>query len=148
VTEQHREAVILLVEDNEGDILLTQEALQDAKLANKMLMARDGDEALDILYRRNGFEDAERPDLIFLDLNLPGTDGYEVLEIIKNEPTLKAIPVVVLTSSHAEDDRLTTYEMHANCFVSKPLSAKSFMEVVRQLEAFWLQIVALPPKRP
>lgn len=124
MTEQHREAVILLVEDNEGDILLTQEALQDAKLANKMLTARDGDEALDILYRRNGFEDAERPDLIFLDLNLPGTDGYEVLEIIKNEPSLKAIPVVVLTSSHAEDDRLTTYEMHANCFVSKPLSAR------------------------
>ncbi|NVO29524.1 response regulator [Donghicola sp. C2-DW-16] len=137
---------ILLIEDNEGDIVLTQEAMRDAKLANNLLLARDGDEALDILYKRNGYEGAATPDLILLDLNLPVTDGYEVLEIMKQDEDLLRIPVVVLTSSESDADRIKTYQLHANCFVSKPLKASSFIEVVKTIENFWLSIVSLPPK--
>ncbi|NVO25145.1 response regulator [Donghicola mangrovi] len=137
---------ILLIEDNEGDIVLTQEAMREAKLANNLLLARDGDEALDILYKRNGYEGAATPDLILLDLNLPVTDGYEVLEIMKQDEDLLRIPVVVLTSSESDADRIKTYQLHANCFVSKPLKASSFIEVVKTIENFWLSIVSLPPK--
>ncbi len=138
--------VILLVEDNEGDIVLTKAAMKEIKLANTLLIARDGDEALDILYRRNGNEEAERPDLILLDLNLPSTDGYEVLQELKDTPDLKTIPVVVLTSSESDEDRLKSYSLSANCFVSKPLNASAFVKVVQQIENFWLNVVALPPK--
>lgn len=138
--------VILLVEDNEGDIVLTKAAMKEIKLTNRLLIARDGDEALDILFQRQGNEGAPRPDLILLDLNLPSTDGYEVLQELKNAPDLKTIPVVVLTSSESDEDRLKSYSLSANCFVSKPLNASAFVKVVQQIENFWLNVVALPPK--
>lgn len=138
--------VILLVEDNEGDIVLTQVAMREAKLANELMIARDGDEALDILFKRNGFEDAPTPDLMLLDLNLPKTDGHEVLETIKGSDRLRRIPVVVLTTSESDADRVKSYNLHANCFVSKPLKASSFVRVVQEIETFWLSIVQLPPK--
>ncbi len=139
-------AVILLVEDNEGDIVLTQVAMREAKLANELLIARDGDEALDILFKRNGFEDAPIPDLVLLDLNLPKTDGHEVLATMKASDELRWIPVVVLTTSESDSDRIKSYNLHANCFVSKPLKASSFVRVVQEIESFWLSIVCLPPK--
>lgn len=146
MTHDQQTISILLIEDNEGDIVLTQEAMRDAKLANNLLIARDGDEALDILFKRNGFEDAPTPDLILLDLNLPITDGYEVLAVMKQEDSLLRIPVVVLTSSESDADRIKTYDLHANCFVSKPLKASTFIDVVKTIENFWLSIVSLPPK--
>ncbi|MEY8881084.1 response regulator [Donghicola sp. XS_ASV15] len=138
--------VILLVEDNEGDIVLTKAAMKEIKLANTLLIARDGEEALDILFQRAGGEDAPRPDLILLDLNLPSTDGYEVLQELKNDDSLRTIPVVVLTSSESDEDRLRSYSLSANCFVSKPLNASAFVKVVQHIENFWLNVVALPPK--
>lgn len=138
--------VILLVEDNEGDIVLTQVAMREAKLSNHLLIARDGDEALDILFKRNGYEDAPTPDLILLDLNLPKTDGHEVLATMKTSEELLRIPVVVLTTSESDADRIKSYNLHANCFVSKPLKASSFVKVVQDIEMFWLSIVRLPPK--
>ena len=138
--------VILLVEDNEGDIVLTQVAMREAKLANHLLIARDGDEALDILHKRNGYEDAPTPDLILLDLNLPKTDGHEVLASMKTQEDLRRIPVVVLTTSESDADRIKSYNLHANCFVSKPLKASSFVKVVHDIDTFWLSIVRLPPK--
>ena len=122
-------AVILLVEDNEGDIIITENAMRQAKLVNRMMIARDGDEALDVLFKRNGFEGAATPDLILLDLNLPKTDGFEVLETIKSDKILLRIPVVVLTSSSADIDRIKSYDLHANCFVSKPVIASDFVYV-------------------
>lgn len=143
---QSDKVVILLVEDNEGDIVLTQVAMREAKLANHLLIARDGDEALDILFKRNGHEDALTPDLILLDLNLPKTDGHEVLATMKTSSELLRIPVVVLTTSESDADRVKSYDLHANCFVSKPLKASSFIKVVQDIEMFWLSIVRLPPK--
>ena len=139
-------AVILLVEDNEGDILITENAMRQAKLVNRMMIARDGDEALDVLFKRNGFEDAATPDLILLDLNLPKTDGFEVLKTIKSNKTLMRIPVVVLTSSSADIDRIKSYDLHANCFVAKPVRSSEFIHVVQKIEAFWFRIVKLTPK--
>ncbi len=137
---------MLLVEDNPGDVLLTKEALKDSKIRNTLSVAGTGEAALDLLYRRNGFEAAEPVDLILLDLNLPGVDGYEVLEVIKKDETLRRIPVVVLTSSAAESDRLKSYNLHANCYVTKPLGAEAFYSIVREIEQFWLTIVGLPPR--
>ena len=139
-------AVILLVEDNEGDILITENAMRQAKLVNRMMIARDGDEALNVLFKRNGFEDAATPDLILLDLNLPKTDGFEVLETIKSDKILLRIPVVVLTSSSADIDRVKSYDLHANCFVSKPVRSSDFVHVVQEIEAFWFSIAKLAPK--
>ena len=139
-------AVILLVEDNEGDIVITEYAMRQAKLVNHMMVARDGDEALDVLFKRNGFEDAATPDLILLDLNLPKTDGFEVLKTIKSNKTLMRIPVVVLTSSSADIDRIKSYDLHANCFVAKPVRSSEFIHVVQKIEAFWFRIVKLTPK--
>ncbi|SFQ78308.1 response regulator [Donghicola eburneus] len=139
-------AVILLVEDNEGDIVIAEYAMRQAKLVNRMMIARDGDEALDVLFKRNGFEDAATPDLILLDLNLPKTDGFEVLETIKSDKILLRIPVVVLTSSSADIDRIKSYDLHANCFVSKPVRSSDFVHVVQEIEAFWFSIVKLGPK--
>lgn len=138
--------VILLVEDNEGDIVITEYAMRQAKLVNRMMIARDGDEALDVLFKRNGFEDAATPDLILLDLNLPKTDGFEVLETIKSNKILLRIPVVVLTSSSADIDRIKSYDLHANCFVSKPVRSSDFVHVIQEIEAFWFSIVKLVPK--
>lgn len=144
MTTKARLAEILLVEDNEGDIELTREAFEEAKFRNNLHVAEDGDEALDFLFKRNGYEDALTPDIILLDLNLPSTDGREVLEIIKAEPSLKRIPVIVLTSSQADKDVIESYDLHANCYIVKPVNAIKFMDVVRKVENFWVDIVCLP----
>ncbi len=135
---------ILLVEDNPADVRLTFEALKDGKISNGMHVAKDGVEALDFLFRRGAFAEVPRPDLILLDLNLPKKDGREVLAEIKADPDLKRIPVVVLTTSGAEDDIIRSYNLHANCYVTKPVDLEQFMEVVRTIEDFWLTIVSLP----
>lgn len=135
---------ILLVEDSEPDVRLTQEALRDAKVRNRLWAVEDGVEAMDFLYRRDKHADAPRPDLILLDLNLPRKDGREVLEEIKSDETLKRIPVVVLTTSSREEDIFRTYNLHANCYITKPVDFNRFMEVVKSIENFWLTVVTLP----
>lgn len=139
-----RAVEILLVEDNPGDVRLTQEALKEGKVLNNLTVAGDGAEALAIL--RRGLDDGSRcPDLIFLDLNLPKKDGREVLEEIKGDEELRRIPVVVLTTSSAEEDILRSYDLHANCYVTKPVDLEQFMKVVLSIEDFWLTVVRLPP---
>jgi two-component system, chemotaxis family, response regulator Rcp1 len=135
---------ILLIEDDPGDIRLAQEALKEGKVKNNLSVVRDGMEALDFLYKRNSYEDATRPDLIILDLNLPKMDGREVLARIKDDDNLKRIPVVILTISKSEEDILKTYNLHANCFITKPLDLGKFIEVVQAIEDFWFTIVKLP----
>jgi CheY-like chemotaxis protein len=137
---------ILLVEDNAGDVRLTREALKEGRIRNRLHVVSDGEHALRFLRKQDEYADAPRPDLILLDLNLPRLDGREVLTDIKNDPLLKQIPVVVLTSSRAEKDLLSAYDQHANCFITKPVGFEDFMEVVRSIESFWLSIVVLPPK--
>lgn len=137
---------ILLVEDNPADVELTQEALAEHKIRNTLHVVDDGDKALAFLRREAGYEEVPRPDLILLDLNLPRRDGREVLEEVKNDPALKAIPVVVLTTSRAEEDILRSYQLHANCYVTKPVQLSEFLAVVRQIDSFWLSIVQLPPQ--
>jgi chemotaxis family two-component system response regulator Rcp1 len=136
---------ILLVEDNPGDVRLTQEALKDAKVLNKLRVVSDGVEALAFLRRQGKYVHAARPGLILLDLNLPKMDGRKVLAEIKEDPELKRIPVVVLTISKAEEDIIKTYELHANCYITKPVDLEQFMEVVKAIENFWLTVVKLPP---
>jgi len=135
---------ILLVEDNPGDSRLAKEALKESKLKNNLYIAEDGVEALNFLYRTGKYSKMPRPDLIILDLNLPKKDGREVLAEIKNDDNLKRIPVVILTISKAEEDILKTYNLHANCYVTKPLDLDQFMKVVKSIEDFWLTIVKLP----
>ena len=135
---------VLLVEDNAGDVRLTEEALKEGKLAVHLTVARDGLAAIEILHQRNGHADAHRPDLILLDLNLPKMDGRQVLHEIKNDPELMRIPVVVLTTSAADADILTTYGAHANCYITKPVDMERFVEIVKLLEEFWFTIVKLP----
>lgn len=135
---------ILLVEDNAGDVRLTQEVLSDSKIRNNLMVATNGEEALSCLRKQGKFRDFARPDLILLDLNLPIKDGREVLAQIKEDPELKRIPVVVLTTSRAEEDILKTYNLHANCYVTKPVDLDQFIKVVKSLEDFWLAIVKLP----
>jgi CheY-like chemotaxis protein len=137
---------ILLVEDNPGDVRLTQEALRDAKVCNRMHVARDGVEALEFLRRTGAHKDAPRPDLILLDLNLPRKDGREVLADVKADPELRRIPIVVLTTSKAEEDILRAYNLNANCYITKPVDFEQFVHVVKSIEAFWLTIVKLPPR--
>lgn len=141
---KHRLAQILLVEDNEGDVLLTREAFDAARFRNKLHVARDGDEALDFLFRRGAFETAERPDIILLDLNLPKTDGKDVLAEIKKDDVLKRIPTIILTSSESDNDVLESYNLNANCYVVKPVDAVKFMDVIQKVENFWIDIVYLP----
>lgn len=138
-------AEILLVEDNEGDVELTREAFEDAKLRNNLHIVMDGDAALDYLFKRNGNEGAVTPDVILLDLNLPKTDGREVLEKIKADPKLRRIPTIVLTGSKADRDIVESYDLHANCYIVKPVDAMKFMDVVQKIENFWVDIVCLPP---
>jgi two-component system, chemotaxis family, response regulator Rcp1 len=145
MTSNSRLAEILLVEDNEGDIELTKEAFDEAKFRNNLHVVEDGEEALDFLFKRNGNENATTPDIILLDLNLPGTNGREVLEIIKADTNLKRIPVIVLTSSQADKDVIESYDLHANCYIVKPVDAIKFMSVVQHVENFWIDIVCLPP---
>lgn len=135
---------VLLVEDNIGDVRLTQEALKEGRLLVNLTVARDGIEAMDVLQHKNGHTDAPRPDLILLDLNLPRKDGREVLQEIKNNPELRTIPVVVLTTSEADTDVLVTYGAHANCYITKPVDMDRFVEIVKLLEEFWFTIVKLP----
>jgi chemotaxis family two-component system response regulator Rcp1 len=137
---------ILMVEDNPGDVRLAQEALKDSKVPNTLQVVEDGVAALDFLYRRSGYGEAPRPDLILLDLNLPKKNGREVLEEIKQDAQLKTIPVVILTTSQAEADVLHAYSLHANCYITKPVDFIQFTRIVRTIEEFWLSIVTLPPK--
>jgi len=135
---------ILLVEDNPGDVRLTKEALSASKLSNQLHVVPDGVEALAYLRQQGPYARQPRPDLILLDLNLPKKDGREVLADIKADPLLKRIPVVILTTSQAEQDILKTYELHANCYVTKPVDLDQFVEVVKSIKDFWLTIVKLP----
>ncbi|MEE8432184.1 MAG: response regulator [Candidatus Desulfatibia sp.] len=137
---------ILLVEDNPGDIRLTQEALKEGKVLNNLHIARDGVEAMAFLRRQDKYADAVRPDLILLDLNLPKKDGREVLAEIKTDEGLKRIPVVILTTSEADEDILKTYDCHANCYITKPMDLNQLINVVKSIEDFWLSLVKLPPE--
>jgi CheY-like chemotaxis protein len=139
-----RPVEILLVEDNPGDVRLTREALKDARVINNLQVAADGVEAMAFLKRQGGYENAIRPDLILLDLNLPKKDGREVLSEIKADTSLRRIPVVILTTSKAEEDVLKTYDLHANCYITKPVDLEKFIEVISAIEDFWLSIVILP----
>ena len=139
-----QEIHILLVDDNEGDVLLTREALQDARIVNRISVAYDGVEALKFLRKQPPFRESDSPDLILLDINLPRMDGKEVLSIIKSDPDLKRIPVIMLTTSSSEKDILTSYDNHANCYITKPVDLERFMDVVRTIEDFWISIVKLP----
>ena len=136
---------ILLVEDNPGDFRLTQEALHEGKVYNNLHWAKDGVDALDFLKRRGKHANAPRPDIILLDLNLPKKDGREVLSEIKGDDDLRAIPVVILTTSQAEEDVLRSYDLHANCYVTKPVDLEKFIVVVQSIDRFWLTVVTLPP---
>ena len=135
---------ILLVEDNPADVRLTQEAFREGKIHNKLVVARDGVEAMDFLHRRGKYADGVRPDLILLDLNLPRKDGREVLAEIKSDPELMRIPVVVLTTSRAEMDIVKSYNLHANCYVVKPVDLDQFINVIKSIDNFWLTAVTLP----
>jgi CheY-like chemotaxis protein len=135
---------ILLIEDDPGDELITREAFADNKIKNTLHVARDGQEGLDFLYRRGAHENAPTPDLILLDLNLPKYDGRQLLEMIKSDVELRHIPVVVLTTSSAEEDILRSYKLHANAYVTKPVDLDQFMKAVREIDEFFVQVVRLP----
>jgi len=136
---------ILLVEDNPGDADLAREALEDSKLNNALHVVDDGEKAMAFLRRTGPYAEAPQPDLILLDLNLPKKDGREVLAEIKADDDLKRIPVVILTTSQAEEDVVKSYNLHANCYITKPIDLNQFLHVVRSIEDFWLSIVILPP---
>jgi two-component system response regulator len=139
---------ILLVEDNPADVDLAREALDESKMLCSLQVVRDGEAAMQFLHREGPYADAVRPDLIILDLNLPKKDGREVLHEIKEDESLKSIPVVILTMSKAETDMLKAYKEHANCYITKPIDFNQFIEVVRAIEDFWFTIVSLPKKEP
>jgi CheY-like chemotaxis protein len=144
MTPASRAIEILLVEDDPGDELITREALEHNKFQNRLHVAHDGEEGLDFLYRRGIYQDAPRPDLILLDLNLPKYDGRQLLEKVKSDTDLARIPVVVLTTSSAEEDILRSYKLHANAYVAKPVDLDQFISAVRQIDEFFLQVVRLP----
>ena len=135
---------VLLVEDSVGDVRLTREAFKDAKVHINLHVVGDGVEAMSFLQREGAYSDVPRPDLILLDLNLPKKDGREVLKSIKESPTLSTIPVVILTTSASEADILRSYQLHANCYITKPVGLDGFLEVVRSIDSFWLSVVKLP----
>lgn len=142
---QHSKLIeILLVEDNPGDVRLTRESLGEAKVRNNIVVATDGVEALECLRREGQYANATRPDLILLDLNLPRMNGFEVLDVIKEDPNLKRIPVVVLTTSQAEQDIIRSYNLCASAYVNKPVDLDQFCAVVKAIEGFWLEIVRFP----
>lgn len=147
MTEPHNPVEILLVEDNEGDVHLTMQALNRAKVRNRVHVAGDGVEAMAFLRRESPHESAPRPDVILLDLNLPLMDGREVLEELKKDAALRTIPVVVMTTSSAEEDVVKSYSLQANCYVTKPVDLKQFLHVVDSIGDFWLQVVRLPPRK-
>jgi CheY-like chemotaxis protein len=135
---------ILLVEDNEGDIVLTREALEESRIINELSVVRNGKEALDFVFRRGAYQDALPPDLILLDINLPMRNGLEVLREIKENEQVRHIPVIMLTTSSAEKDITTSYQHHANCYITKPVEITRFLEAIAGIEYFWLNIVKLP----
>jgi chemotaxis family two-component system response regulator Rcp1 len=137
---------ILLVEDSPGDVRLTQEVLRDARIANDLHVVGDGEQAMAFLRQEGDYASHPRPDLVLLDLNLPRKDGREVLADLNSDPELKAIPVIVLTTSEAEQDILRSYRLAANAYITKPIDLNEFIAVVRSIETFWLTIVRLPPK--
>jgi CheY-like chemotaxis protein len=137
---------VLLVEDDVGDELITREAFEQYKIANRLHVTRDGAEALDFLYRRGQHRDAPRPDLILLDLNLPKYDGRQVLQTIKSDHDLQGIPVVVLTTSSLQEDVLRSYDLHANAYVTKPVDLEQYMQAIRQIDDFFVQVVRLPTR--
>ncbi|QLG50558.1 response regulator [Natrinema halophilum] len=143
---QAEPAQLLLVEDNPGDVRLTKEAFKQGRIENDLHVVSNGAEALDFLARRDDYHDAPRPDLVLLDLNLPGKDGEDVLEELKDDPALRSIPVIVLTSSRAEEDVVKSYELHANAYLTKPVDPDEFIETVRAFEKFWFSVVRLPPE--
>ena len=145
MVDENRPVEILLVEDNPGDERLTREALKEGKVYSNLHWVKDGVEAMEFLRREGKYKDSPRPDIILLDLNLPKKDGREVLHDIKNDDALKRIPVVVLTTSKAEEDVLRTYNLHANCYVTKPVDLEKFIVVVKSIDVFWLTVVTLPP---
>ncbi|MDC8971930.1 response regulator [Mycobacterium marinum] len=144
MTAPGRPIDILLIEDDPGDELITREAFERNKVNNRLHVAHDGEEGLDYLYQRGKYQQARRPDLILLDLNLPKYDGRQLLEKIKSDSELCRIPVVVLTTSSAEEDILRSYNLHANAYVTKPVDLDQFMTAVRQIDEFFLQVVRLP----
>ena len=144
MVERNGPIEILLVEDNPGDVRLTKEALKEGKVYSNLHWAKDGVEALEFLNNRGKFATSPRPDIILLDLNLPKKDGREVLQDIKNDERLKRIPVVILTTSKAEEDVLKSYNLHANCYVTKPVDLEQFIVVVKSIDMFWLTVVTLP----
>ncbi|TFV59347.1 response regulator [Mycobacterium sp. PS03-16] len=144
MTTSSRPIDVLLIEDDPGDELITREAFEHNKISNTLHVAHDGQEGLDFLYRRGEYADAPRPDLILLDLNLPKYDGRQLLETVKSDPNLSHIPVVVLTTSSAEEDILRSYKLHANAYVTKPVDLDQFMNAVRQIDEFFVQVVRLP----
>jgi CheY-like chemotaxis protein len=144
LAEAVRPIEVLLVEDDEGDVLMTREALKEGKVLNRLNVVGDGVEALAYLRREPGYADVTRPDLVLLDLNLPKRDGRQVLADVKTDPDLRRIPVVVLTTSEAEEDVLRSYDLHANAYVTKPVDFDRFVEVIRQIDDFFISVVRLP----
>jgi two-component system, chemotaxis family, response regulator Rcp1 len=142
----NRTVEILLVEDDPGDVELTREALEVAKVANRLHVVDDGADAIDFLLRRGRFTDVPQPDIILLDLNLPNKDGRQVLTEIKADANLAQIPIVVLTTSQADEDILSAYKLHANCYITKPIDFNQFLRIVSAIEEFWLSVVKLPRK--
>lgn len=139
-----QQVVILMAEDNPTDVMITQEGLASAKMSNPLFVVEDGVEALDFLRRRGKFADVPRPDLILLDLNMPKKGGMEVLNEIKQDENLKRIPVVILTTSKAEEDIVKAYGLHANCYISKPVDFDAFTKVIKSIQSFWFNVVTLP----
>ncbi|MDY6864446.1 MAG: response regulator [Halobacteriota archaeon] len=137
---------ILLVEDNPGDVRLTQEAFKEGKIKNNLYVAKDGVEAIEFLRHQGEYSDSPRPDLILLDLNMPRKSGKEVLEEVKADEGLRRIPVVILTTSKAEEDIFRSYDLHANCFITKPVDMDQFIDVVKFIESFWFTVVRLPTR--
>jgi CheY-like chemotaxis protein len=144
MNQQIRPAEVLLVEDDAGDEMMTREAFEDNKIQNSLHVVRDGLEALDFLYKRGAYENAPTPDLILLDLNLPKYDGRQVLEKVKSDADLAMIPVVVLTTSAAEEDIMRSYKLHANAYVTKPVDLDQFMAAIRRIDDFFITVVKLP----
>lgn len=138
---------ILLVEDNEGDILLTTEALEEGKISNNLSVVRNGKDAVDFILKQGKFNESKSPDLILLDINLPLKNGHEVLEVIKTNEATKQIPVIMLTTSSSENDIRLAYKHHANCYITKPIEVEDFLKAVRSIENFWFNLVLLPKEQ-
>lgn len=138
---------ILLVEDNEGDILLTTEALEEGKISNNLSVVKNGKDAVDFILKQGKFNESKSPDLILLDINLPLKNGHEVLEVIKTNEATKQIPVIMLTTSSSENDIRLAYKHHANCYITKPIEVEDFLKAVRSIENFWFNLVLLPKEQ-